>query len=415
MPSIESTRPRSRIDHEPHAPPPPARPENRARPTPRATDHAVDANVVAAALNDRVLYLGMNESSVPAESRALGANAIILRGSSTNELSTPRAVRDFVQTLAAQKGLTLPQCEKLERVLLGEVASGRDELAKMAAVWATAEGGAAVPSRLVLSGHSSYGMLWGDHDVGTIRLEAVRDLGKIFPKAAAQIEDVHISGCFSEDQVQHAERWTESFPNLKTIWAYGGFSPKPAAGDLAAWQAATLGRTTRLSEGLVASHGSATAWSIGGGIAHATASVEERRQLVEEADRHFDAYFTGSARIPDPHDPAADRDYGAYQMLASHREATPDERRVAGERGAQMLRLRFWESSVRGEIASRYGAQINDALTNAGLAPVDFHALSRKDALAVIDRYRDVKGSLGPIMTGVVELSPDVIPASFCH
>ncbi len=136
---------------------------------------------------------------------------------------------------------------------------------------------------------------------------------------------------------------------------------------------------------------------------------------MAEADTRFDAYFSGRARIPDPHDPAADRVYGAYQMLASHQDATPAERAQATERGAQMLRLRFWESSVRGEIASHHGAQINRALEKAGLEPVDFRTLSRQAALATIAAYREATGAVGPIMQGIERLSPDVIPASYCH
>ena len=62
-----------------------------------------------------------------------------------------------------------------------------------------------------------------------------------------------------------------------------------------------------------------------------------------------------------------------------------------------MLRLRFWEASVRGEIAKAYGPQINAALAKEGLSAVDVGALSRKDALAVIDeRTAEANGSLGP-------------------
>src|SRR5262249_54477609 len=152
------------------------------------------------------------------------------------------------------------------------------------------------------------------------------DLGRIFKSAAAQIEDVHISGCFSEREVQGASDWNAAFPNMKTIWGYGRFAPHAPTQDLHDWEVATRGRTSRLGEGFVAAHGSATAWSIAGGIANATSSVEERRQNAADADTRFDAYFRGETRIPSAHDPAADKDYGAYQMLAAHAEATPAER-----------------------------------------------------------------------------------------
>jgi hypothetical protein len=368
--------------------------------------------------NDRVLYLGFNHASADAEAAALGPNVKKLVAQDSPlvddfDVTTSDGVHGFVEDLGAKYNLSVKQQEDLQTVLLGAPASGRDELARIAMEWAPAENGADVPSRLVLSGHSSIGMLWGDNDVGMIHLSSVRDLGRIFKSAAAQIEDIHISGCFSEREVQGASDWTAAFPNMKTIWGYGAFAPHAPTQDLHDWELATRGRTSRLSEGFVANHGSATAWSIAGGIAHATSSVEERRQLVAEADTRFDAYFSGEKPIANPHDPAADKDYGAYQMLASHAEATPAER--TNERGTQMLRLRFWESSVRNEVATHHGQAINAAFTKAGLDPIDFATLSRKDALAAIDKYRETTGALGPILSGIAALSPTIIPASWCH
>ena len=423
MPSIEATRSRSRIDQ---PEPPPSTPTSQPRPTGApANDHTVDASVVAAArtFNDRVLYVGMNASSVPSEAKALGREVTVIGGQNTTEvkvgdrafdISTPRGVRGFVEKLCADNGLSLRQCEQLEGVLLGSPVTGRDELARIAAVWAPAERGESIPSRLVLSGHSSLGMFWGE-DTGVIHFQAVRDLGRVFKKAGEQIEDIHVAGCYSESEVQSSEKWTLAFPNAKTIWAYAGSAPKPGDADLAAWQNATRGRTDRLTESFVASRGTATAWSLNGGISHASKSLAERQQYVTEADDHFDAYFSGEARIANAHDPAADRDYAAYQMLAAHRDASAAERAHATERGAQMLRLRYWDASVRGDIARQYGAQINDALVKANLEPVDFGALSRREALAIIERYREVKGSLGPVMDGIVKLSPSVIPSTFVH
>lgn len=410
-PGIDGPSSRSRIhDHDPPAPPPSAPPPDPAP--------------AAAYFNDRILYVGMNAPSVAAETAVLGRDvATVIAGSPGHDVTidgrsydvtTTDGVRGFVHDLVAKHGLSVKQFADLEGIILASPPSGRDEIAKIAMAWAPAEQGATVPSRLVLSGHSSLGMEWGD-GTGVIHFQAVRDLGRVLKKAAAQVEDVCIAGCYSEAEVQGSEKWTQAFPNVKTIWAYAGMSPSPGTQDLAAWQVATRGRATQLGESLLAAHGKATAWSIGGGIAHASMTLAERQQRMAEADTRFDAYFSGRTRIPDAHEAAADRDYGAYQMVASHRDTAPDERARATEKSGQMLRLRYWETSVRGEIADHYGKAVNDALAKEGLAPVDFRTMSRADALAVIDEYRTKHGDLGPIMQGIVDLKPGVIPAPWCH
>lgn len=410
-PGIDGTPSRSRIhDHD--------------DPAPAAPPPAHDPSHAAAYFNDRILYVGMNAPSVGPETHTLGRDvATAIAGSAAHDVAidgrsydvtTPDGVRGFVHDLVAKHALSVKQFADLEGILLASPASGRDELARIAMAWAPAEEGASIPSRLVLSGHSSLGMQWGD-GTGVIHFQAVRDLGRVLKKAAAQIEDVCIAGCYSEAEVQGSEKWTQAFPNVKTIWAYAGMSPSPGTQDLAAWQIATRGRTTQLSEGLLASHGKATAWSIGGGIAHGSMSLAERQEHMADAETRFDAYFSGQTRIVDAHEARADRDYGAYQMVAAHHDTAPDERARASEKSGQMLRLRYWETSVRGEIADHYGKAINDALAKEGLAPVDFRALSRADAMRTIDEYRALHGGLGPIMQGIVDLKPGVIPAPWCH
>ena len=93
----------------------------------------------------------------------------------------------------------------------------KDELAQLTKTWAKGERGEEIPSRLVLSGHSVGDGVWGDHN-GEIYRRDIADLAKAMPRAAAQVEDLHISGCYSGGQGD-VDSWRGIFP-AKTVWAY---------------------------------------------------------------------------------------------------------------------------------------------------------------------------------------------------
>jgi hypothetical protein len=384
--------------------------------------------------NDRVLYFGLNETSADGEAAALARRTQVtrIRASADTrvelqgvsfDLATASGPPAFAEALAVAHGMTAEQARALAGILIRTGEPGRDELARLALAWAPAELGRAIPSRLVLSGHSAGGYLWGQH--ASLRYADVRALAAVFPTAARQVEDVHISGCFSEHEVANAARWTAAFPNLKTLWAYREFCPSGvgAARHLADWEVATRGRTARLDEALVASHPTATAWSLAGGIAATKLPLEERRARAAAADTRFDAYTSGERRIPNAHDPIADRDYAAYRLLAASSEAPRADREEASRRAEALLRLRFYEQSVRGKLARADGSAIDAALTRLGLPPANLAELSRRDVLTLARTARDhAPASPDPVvrrglalLDGIVELRADVIPASYCQ
>jgi len=77
------------------------------------------------------------------------------------------------------------------------------------------------------------------------------------PTAAADIEDIMLSACSSgyaesADYRTGLQEWRTVFPNLKTLWGYGGakdfHSPTgdAALSHITAWERATRGRAERL-------------------------------------------------------------------------------------------------------------------------------------------------------------------------
>jgi hypothetical protein len=383
--------------------------------------------------NDRVLYIGLNEDSAPGESAILAARTaglvrIAPRAESevgfegmSYDLSTVDGIGLFAAALASGGRMTAEAESRLTAVLGAAPPSGRDELARIAMAWAPAESGKTVPSRHVHSGHSAGGLLWGQH--AAFGYATFRALAACFPAAARQIEDVHLSGCFTEREVQASREWTAVFPNLRTLWGYREFCPASPAGHLAAWELATRGRASRIDASFASAHPPGAAWSIAGGVVGASLSLEQRRALVADAETRFGAWFSGERPIVHAHQADADRDYASYQMLAAHPDATGPERRDATKRGAQLLRLRFYEQSVRGEFARAYGAVVEAGLSRLGLPPGDFAHLSRAAAIGVA-REAAARAPTAPdaitrralsLLAGLTALREDVIPDRFCY
>src|SRR5262249_36707933 len=137
----------------------------------------------------------------------------------------------------------------------------RDELARIAEIWARAEHGESIPTRLVLSGHGYAGgdLVYGATN-GELTFASVRALGRALPKAAAAIHHIAISGCGTGSHAS-AEEFADAFPALRTYLAYGadresvstGASPSVVTGSithLRVWENATRGDPLVLDRGL---------------------------------------------------------------------------------------------------------------------------------------------------------------------
>ncbi len=391
-------------------------------------------NATPAPRNDRILYVGVNSASWTAEEAALRASASVASihaasgaaidlDGQRHPLLTAADVAAFAHTFAEKHGFGPEREEAIVRALMSTPPSGRDELARIALAWAPAENGASIPSRLVVSGHHG-DTFFGDGselDEGSLRA-----LAEALPKAAAQVEDIHLSGCNTEGRVTDAPAWRAAFPNLKTMWGYSGTAPLAPGVHLAAWERATRGRTDALDPRTLAPHQHAVAWSAKKDLVGNAGSLEERRDAATRSDVRFEQWMTGDRPVRGYDALTANDDYTAYRQLAAARGASPEEAAHATARAGAMLRLRYYEKGVRRSFALEHGSSIARACTMLGLAPPALETMSRKEALAARAafeaRVATMRGPLPPeiaearaAFTGLAKLDPAVVKEEWCH
>jgi hypothetical protein len=227
-------------------------------------------------LGEGVLYVGMNSTLGQCDVEAnflerngpgvrrIAAHGERLEGGGADHVRVGTEILDLsdgadLERFCASLALSSDQASALHELFIRAPAGSRDELAGIAVAFAQGEHGADVPSRLVLSGHCTGTSVYdGMGTLGELRFEDVLALGRLMPRAAQEIEDVMLSACSTgydlpgEGGFVALREWRDVFPNLKTVWAYGGISDfhsptgTGALKHIEAWERATRGRATRL-------------------------------------------------------------------------------------------------------------------------------------------------------------------------
>ena len=93
--------------------------------------------------------------------------------------------------------LSTSQQNIITPVVANAYGNSRDELGKLALVWASAEHGHAMPTRMVISAHhAGSNEFWG-HGNGIITFEQIKSLASAFPRAASAIGSLKSSASTS--------------------------------------------------------------------------------------------------------------------------------------------------------------------------------------------------------------------------
>lgn len=384
--------------------------------------------------NDDVLMVGFNKNAqLEADGlRARGNNVTfigdskagqgkITAGGAQHDLNSDAGVDKYVGTL----GLPADQTRRVGDVLKGIEPKARDEMGSLAGVWANGEKGGTVPSRLVMSGHSAGSSMWGD-DNGSIRYDQLKDLAKAMPKAAAQVEDLHLAACYAGTQ-QNVDRLREAFPKMNTMWGYHGSAPGSESGALAhqrRWDAATRGRADTLDRDIAANTRkgeNVSTWDDKNGLRNGQPPVplDTLRQRVTGNEATFQQHFSGEQVQASPATGPLRDYYNQLQGLIRHPNLTAAERAPLEERRDQTIRMIYYGQNVAPKFNTEHSAALNRGYEAAGLGPApNFGTMSRADALRSI-RDLDAKVNAGSpaaareaqrLLHGLRDLSSSVVP-----
>jgi hypothetical protein len=297
----------------------------------------------------------------------------------------------------------------------------------MANAWSPAEKGGSVPGCLVLSGHHVGGGLFGDNN-GKVPWEALQSMSHAMPKAAAQVEDLHMSACYSGgDQLKNM--YKDMFPNLKTVWAYGESAPGSGSGavqHLKAWEKTTRAdgvgvddTAAALVKGKVRKAENIDATNLTK-EAKALPDLGKLKTDVAEKKDVFGRYFSGDFAVKNPGTGPLRDYYGQVQKLLQHPGLTGAERKEAEGRRDQTIRTLFYSTNVGPKSTAENKASIEAGYKALGVPVPDFGKLTRREGMDSIAMFRSrmeftnpkpaAAQDLLPKLNGLWNLDPAVIP-----
>jgi hypothetical protein len=239
----------------------------------------------------------------------------------------------------------------------------REQLADIMRWMSRAERGQIILDRMVLSGHSDGVKLWGDAEPNAESAPGImvieRDLGAIaavFPKAVGQVQDVMFSACFSINAVEIVRK---IFPNLKSVWSYGGYSPSVKQGSLdhiLTWERATQGEKTPTKR---EKRGSNAIWTRADGYIVGDPAQAAAGPLITEASRGGNElvgpYYRGEKEIDKA---TLDSFYTVLQRCQAHPGVDAHAKMLITTHVIPItLRLRHWRP-----ISERFGKQFAEQL-----------------------------------------------------
>lgn len=268
---------------------------------------------------------------------------------------------------------------------------GREQVGHMLKWFSAAEAGKHKLERLVLSGHSDGVDLWGESEnekdePGSIMV--YRDLAtmaEIYPKAAAQVQDIMFSACWS---VMAIQKMAEIFPNLQTAWGYIGFSPSVKQGSakhIRKWEMTTRGERTPKKRDR---RGVASIWTRDEGYIAGSPADYDLGELKEEFNGMSDRVgqmFSGDADLNG--DFLRDI-YFTMQLISIHPEAEAKTVDDVREMLEITLRLRYWDKITR-EFAKAHGAAIEKAYKGFSIAKPRFYGIKRPALKTHMDAYQE--------------------------
>ena len=390
--------------------------------------------------SEHTVFVGIRKASRGAESAALesaaGRNNVtkvmgtkkedhIKVGTKWVDIKDKEGIATFVGALP---GLADDKKAKLTEYLEGRFGQeSGDEIGQLIQTLHRVESGQMLMKRMVLSGHSGGTAIAGD---GSAQINFNRDLGtlaKIFPNAFAQVEDVMVSGCNTGQYRKLDQHW-DLFPNLKTIWAYAGWSPSPGTGStrhIKKWEAGSKGRGDANVEEARKDVGddggkrdmNPAVWTEGGG--YNTDNPDAKKTLYQleyslqvRRPSYEKAYNKGEIDIAD----LRELQIVLQSMIGHEDRAQLSNLSELEAMNHHVLCLRHWKE-VSESFVNNKGTEVAAGYKEIGTTMPEFGHLSRTEALAAIANFK-ATGSASQtaykLLTEVLkELRPEHIPLNW--
>ncbi|MGV3524041.1 MAG: hypothetical protein ACO1RX_07450 [Candidatus Sericytochromatia bacterium] len=340
-------------------------------------------------LNQQMVYLGLNgaEQEVSALTKQAGRHQVHVVANQPDgqlqgfDLTQENGIANFAASLQLSPAATAALTTYLTELDVNV----RDEMAQLAQLWAPAERGETIPSRLVLSGHSTGRGIFGEKGRGRIEFAAFGHLAAILPQAAAQIEDIHLGGCNTGFRV-NSEIFQANFPQLKTLWAYLHTAPSEATGSpahLRRWESLTRGGADKLTRDQAArgfgagSHPeNIVVWSAAGGYQSSEKAVSMSEAELQQA---VERYLSGEAESVSPGSGFLKE---VYDQLQSVRGNSSDAESLKRHDALidRSLKLRYYRN-VASNFQAVFGPELRRVAQELGQSAPDFDRLSRREAL----------------------------------
>ncbi|MCA2981128.1 MAG: LysM peptidoglycan-binding domain-containing protein [Myxococcaceae bacterium] len=375
--------------------------------------------------NNDVVHFGVNEGASHEVSslRQRGVNVTSIKDgavddrittrdangtTATHKLDTAEGARSFALTL----GLPAEQTAKVADVLQHAGGDIRDELAQLAQVWAQAERGGQMPSRMVLSGHSTGRSVWGDGN-GSLEFGTLAKLADAMPRAARSVQDLHLSACYSGGQGL-MEQYRSIFPNAKTIWAYTGSAPGAHSGattHLSRWEQATRGDVGALDRALAErtrKGENVAVWSADRGYldGRPPAPLAQVRDDVEAGRPTFERFSRGDEAVSNPGAGPLREHYNQIQRLLQHPDLPRADRPAIEVQRDAAIRLLYFTKHVAPRFQAAHAGTVSEGFGSLGLQAPDFSTLSRADAMRVVAAFEQKARSTSPLPSAAQRLLP---------
>lgn len=386
--------------------------------------------------SDNMLYVGMNPSSKNLEHSKLtgqGAKVTAAKGErkqghtsvdgQSKDLGTDEGIKAFVDSLKG--GIDDGKRQLLTGWLKSADYMATDEIAQIARALHSAECGQTIFTRVVLSGHSGGWSFWGD-DNGEIRFEDLAIINKIFPKATGCVQDLCMSAC-NTGQSQKLDQYKAIFPNVKSIWAYVGYSPSAATGALTHignWEMATRGAHDEKKVDAARDKTAAGKGSKDKNVATLSQGADGKENYKTSSPEALHSFDTLKALVDSgmgAYDKAYDQGvidkqalsvfYTNLQNLVGNFAYRLADREKYETVLKKTLFLRYWENVTK-KFMEAHGTKVKESYGSTAVPA--FSGMARDKALGVINGHPNPSHEGGKLLVQYLkELDPTVIPATW--